>query len=149
MLKEAFDQVKDQMGPCGIVCAACDLGNGTVAETALKLLEYLKMYAVSSWAPAVPGGGDVDFDRLDQALNWVQTYTRCFGCGQGGGPPDCAIRNCSKERGYELCSECPDLEGCDKFDWLQKPDYFKDNLRKSKDKSKQEIIGEVIGKMKS
>lgn len=149
MLKEAFDKVKDQMGPCGIVCGTCDLGNGTVAESALKLQEYLKMYGVASWAPAVPEGKDVDFERLDKALNWVQTYTRCFGCQQGGGPPDCAIRNCSKDRGYELCSECPDIDGCKNFDWLQKPDFFKDNLRKLKGKSKNEIIEEATSHMKN
>ena len=26
MLKEAFDQVKDQMDPCGIACSTCELG---------------------------------------------------------------------------------------------------------------------------
>jgi len=149
MLKEAFEGVKDQMGPCGITCATCSLGNGTVAETAQKLQEYLKMYGVPSWAPAVPGGADVDFDRLDKALNWVLTYTRCLGCEQGGGPPDCAIRTCSREKGYELCSECPDLEGCDKFDWLGDPKSLKDRLRRSKGKSKKEIIEEAISRMKS
>ena len=58
MLKEAFDNVKDQMGPCGIACGTCDLGNGTVAESALKLQEYLKNYGVASWAGAAPSGSD-------------------------------------------------------------------------------------------
>lgn len=147
MLKEAFEIVKDQMGPCGIVCATCRLGNGTFAETAQKLQEYLKMYEVPSWAATTPGGADVDFDHLDKALNWVQTYTRCQGCEQGGGPPDCGIRTCSREKGYEPCSECPDLEGCDKFDWLGNPEYFKENLKKSRGRTKQEIIEEAIGKM--
>lgn len=148
MLKEAFEIVKSQIGPCGITCATCDLGNGTVAETAQKLREYLKMYGVQSWAPTVPGGTDLDFSGLEKALNWVQTYTRCLGCEQGGGPPDCTIRTCSREKGYELCSECTDLEGCEKFSWLGDPEPLKERLRRSKGKTKQEIIEEAISSMK-
>lgn len=32
----------------------------------------------------------------------------------------CTIRLCARERGYELCSSCGDLEGCARFDWLGK-----------------------------
>lgn len=148
MLEEAFERVKDQMGPCGIVCATCDLGNGTVAGTARKLKRYLSSYGVATWALHVPGGTDVKFDDLDEALEWVGTYTMCFGCEKDGGPPDCAIRICSRERGYEACSECPDLEGCDRFDWLG--DYahrLKEKLGKSRGRSKREIIEEEISGM--
>jgi len=145
MLKEAFDQVKDQMGPCGIACAACDLGNGTVAETAVKLKQYLQRYGVPSWGSQVPGWSDIDFKKLDGSLDWVQTYTRCFGCEQGGGPPDCAIRACSREKGYELCSQCSELEGCTKFDSLG--DYahqLKAKLKEAKGKSKKEMFSKEI-----
>jgi len=145
MLKEAFDQVKDQMGPCGIACATCDLGNGTVAETAAKLGQYLGMYSVREWAPMLPGGSDIDFDQLDKNLGWVKTYTRCFGCDRGGGPPDCAIKACAGDRGHEICSQCPDLEGCTKFDWLG--DYanqLKEKLKAAEGKTKQELISEAV-----
>ena len=145
MLKEALDQVKDQMGPCGIACATCDLGNGTVAETAMRLREDLQKYGVPQWASQVPGGSDINFDNLDRSLDWVQTYTRCFGCEKGGGPPDCTIKTCAKERGYELCSQCPDLEGCTKFDWLG--DYaqkLRDKLKEVKGKPKKELLSEAI-----
>jgi len=114
----AYLRVKDQMGPCGITCATCDLGNGTVAEIASKLKQYLQMYGISTWAPQLPSGSYIDFSKLDKSLSWVHTSARCFGCEQGA-PPDCAIRKCSKERGYDLCSRCPDLEGCTKFDLQQ------------------------------
>ena len=47
----------------------------------------------------------------------MTTYARCAGCC-GGGPPDCASRIYARERGYERCSSCSDLEGCTRFDWL-------------------------------
>ncbi|MFB0543329.1 MAG: DUF3795 domain-containing protein [Candidatus Bathyarchaeia archaeon] len=148
MLKEAFERVKDQMGPCGITCVTCKGGNGIIAGAAKKLQGLLQESGIPSIAPTLPGGSEIDFDNLERALTWVQTYTLCPGCEQGGGPPDCAIRICSKERGYVLCSECPDLEGCDKFDWLG--DYaepLKEKLKVSKGRSKQEITEEAISKM--
>jgi hypothetical protein len=142
---EAFETMKNQMGPCGIACGLCDLGNGTVAETAKKTKDYLQNYGVSQWAPLVPGGSEIDFDKLFKSLDWVSNSIGCLGCEKGGGPPDCAIKNCAKERGYEICSECPDLEACGKFDWLG--DYggtLRGKLKCSKGKSKRELVEEAI-----
>lgn len=143
MLKEAFERVKNQIGPCGITCATCELGNGNVAETAMKLKQNLQTFEVSLWAPQVPDGSDINFDQLNKSLDWIYNYTRCLGCEQGGGPPDCPIRSCAKKRGYELCSQCPDLEGCTKFDWLK--DYapqLKNKLREGK--TKKEYLSESL-----
>ena len=145
MKKEAFEAVKDQMGPCGISCALCDLGNGTVAESAEKVKGYLQNYGVSQWAPLVPGGSEVDFDQLCKSLDWVSASVGCLGCEKGGGPPDCTIRKCAGERGHDICSECGDLAGCGKFDWLG--DYggtLREKLQGSKGKSKQELVEEAI-----
>lgn len=142
---EAFEAMKNQMGPCGIACGLCDLGNGTVAETAKKTKDYLQNYGVSQWAPLVPGGSEIDFDKLFKSLDWVSNSIGCLGCEKGGGPPDCTIRKCAVERGYDICSECPDLEACGKFDWLG--DYggtLRGKLKGSKGKSKRKLIEEAI-----
>jgi len=143
---EVFELVKDQMGPCGIVCGLCDLGNGNVAGSARKVKEYLQNYGVSQWAPLMPGGSEIHFDQLFSSLDWVSASVGCLGCERGGGPPDCTIRSCAKERGFEICSDCPDLEGCDKFDWLGSTDTMKTKLKESKGKTKQILIGEVLAK---
>ena len=44
MLPEDYEVVKDQLAPCGLRCGECDLGNGSVAETALNLKEYIQRY---------------------------------------------------------------------------------------------------------
>lgn len=148
MKKEAFESVKDQMGPCGISCALCNLGNGTVAESAEKVKGYLLNYGVSQWAPLVPGGSEVDFDQLYKSLDWVSASVGCLGCEKGGGPPDCTIRKCANERGHDICSECPDLTGCDKFDWLgDSAATLKEQLKGSEGKSKLELVEEAIAKI--
>jgi len=144
MTRDASSLIEGQVGPCGIVCATCDLGNGGVAETAQRLREYLRLYQVPSWANQVPGGSEIDFNQLEKALNWVQSYAICLGCEKGGGPPDCMIRNCAEGKGYELCSECPDLEGCEKFDWLgETAGRLKKRLREAKGKTKQDMVRTV------
>ena len=46
--------VKNQVGPCGITCGSCDLGNGTAAETAKKTIELINSIGIKEWAPVTP-----------------------------------------------------------------------------------------------
>ena len=139
--------VMGQMGPCGIACGACALGNGTVAETAKKTKEYIQGYGVEEWAPEVPGGTEVDFQQFYRYLDWMATYTMCLGCEKGGGPPDCSIRECANGKGYQLCSQCAELEMCGRFDWLQGyGETLKTSLSGAKGKTKQELIDEALAK---
>ena len=143
MLKEAFENVKNHMGPCGTVCATCDLGNGTVAEIAHDLKQMLQDWGISLWASRIPGGSDIDFHNLEKSLDWINTYTICLGCESGGGPPECSIRRCAKERGYMLCSECLELEGCNNFNFLEKSGKrLKQKLKERK--TKETYISEAI-----
>lgn len=145
MKQEAFDQVKDQMGPCGIWCGGCSLGNGTVAETAEKLKQFIHLYGVAEWAPLVPGGSEVDFKKLDHSLDWIQALTGCPGCEKGGGPPDCSIRSCAKNKGFDLCSKCSELEECGNFQWLgEDGEQIKMMLAESRGKTKKDLIAVSI-----
>ena len=137
--------VKDQVAPCGITCGTCDLGNGTVAETAKRTIELINNIGIKEWAPATPGGAELDWDATEKTLGWMTKYAYCAGCEKGGGPPDCAIRTCAKEKGYGLCNECDELAGCNKFDWLG--DYskvLKGNLEGYRGMSKEEILAEAL-----
>ncbi|HUM80643.1 MAG TPA: DUF3795 domain-containing protein [Methanothrix sp.] len=78
---------------------------------------------------------------VDRGLDWMTTYTRCAGCRNGGGPPDCAIRICARERGYELCSSCGDLEGCTKFEWLEEHGVeVREKLKECRGLSREEHV---------
>lgn len=120
MLSKAHSIVKDQVAPCGIRCGDCALGNGSVAETAMNLKKYLQMYDLPSWAHELPDGANIDFEKFNDSLTWVEKFLGCPGCLRGGGNPDCPIRLCSKDKGLSSCGKCDDLKSCTKFDWLGK-----------------------------
>jgi hypothetical protein len=141
MTKEAMENIMNQAGPCGIVCSSCPLGNGTIAETARRTVDFIRDYKILEWAPFVPEGAEVDWAQVARGLDWMTKYTLCAGCEMGGGPPDCTIRICARERGYELCSLCDELETCARFDWLgDHGTRLKETLKRSRGKSKEEYI---------
>ena len=117
-MTEPSNPTHTQFGPCGILCGSCPLGSGAVAESAGLTRKHITDCQIPMWSPFVPGGEVIDWAAVDRALDWMIVYSRCAGCRNGGGPPDCAIRICAREKGYELCSSCADLEGCTRFDWL-------------------------------
>ena len=60
----------------------------------------------------------INLPSFDRILDTILTYfSQCPGCYGGGGDPQCKIRNCAKENGYQNCSEC-DSVPCDKFDLI-------------------------------
>jgi hypothetical protein len=129
MLTEDHAIVKDQVAPCGIRCGDCDLGNGSVSETATDLMRYVKRYDLPSWAHELPGGSDIDFKQFELNLAWVGKWLKCPGCLRGGGNPECPIRLCAKERDLSNCAQCDDLKVCTKFNWLgEKGESLKDKL---------------------
>jgi len=85
---------------------------------------------------------------LSEALDWMEKYAVCAGCGSEGGPPDCTIRICARERGYDLCSSCPDLESCTKFEWLKEHgSELKEKLKENRGLSKAEYINKMMDQM--
>ncbi len=140
-MTEPSNPIQDQFGPCGILCGSCPLGSGTAAESASQTRKHIYDCQIPAWSHLVPGGEAIDWAAVDRALDWMTIYARCAGCHSGGGPPDCTIRICARERGYELCNSCPDLEGCTKFEWLR--DYgqqVKDNLMQNRGLSREEYV---------
>ncbi|OPY53332.1 MAG: hypothetical protein A4E49_01439 [Methanosaeta sp. PtaU1.Bin112] len=147
-MSQAQDRIKDQAGPCGIICVSCPLGSGAVAESAGQTRKHISDCKIPMWSPFVPGGEIIDWTAVDRGLDWMEKYAVCAGCGNGGGPPDCTIRICARERGYELCSFCPDLDGCAKFEWLQEHGIqLKEMLKESRGLSRGEYIKKMSKQM--
>ncbi len=148
-MNEESKKIGTQIGPCGIVCISCPLGSGAIAETAGRTREFIKDCQIPEWAPMVSeDGGKIDWSQVDKGLEWMTKYAICAGCESGGGPPDCTIRICARDKGIELCSSCSELASCANFDWLKENgEKLKETLKKSKGMSKEEYTKSVEGSM--
>jgi hypothetical protein len=116
---------------CGIDCVTCEYVDELkcMALKAADLSSDLKRVKVSVWAPTVlEGGSEIDFQRLEKSLDWIADSLTCPGCKRGGGLQDCSVRLCSKDMGFQNCSECSELIECSKFDHLIEPDKIKNRL---------------------
>ncbi|MFC1803887.1 DUF3795 domain-containing protein [Thermoproteota archaeon] len=143
-MESPFD-VKNQVGPCGITCGTCFLGDGSIANSAKTTIDYINMIGIKEWAPMVPDGSDLNWDETEKTLNWMTKYAYCDGCEKGGGPPNCTIRICANEKGHELCNMCSEIDECNKFDWLgEGAASLKRSLTENMGKSKKDLVKQAM-----
>lgn len=105
--QHAFEDVKDQIGYCGIWCGSCVAGNGTLQELTRRYKEVTEAYGLKDWAPK-----DFDYGEFVKGLESIKDMPLCPGCLKGGGNPDCAMRTCAREKQIDDCSDCPAPESC-------------------------------------
>lgn len=115
MKAKAFENVKDQIGSCGIWCGSCVAGNGALKELTKKYDEIITKYDLEDWAPK-----DFDFKEFKKGLESIQGMPLCPGCLKGGGRPDCEMRACASAKNLDDCSECDQPEACTPVELLQK-----------------------------
>jgi hypothetical protein len=115
MTKKHFDNVKNQIGACGIWCGSCVAGNGALQVLTQKYAKIIKDYGLEQWAPK-----DFDFKEFTKGLNSIQTMPLCAGCLKGGGRDDCEIRICVTDKKITDCSECNNPDKCTNKDLLDK-----------------------------
>ena len=114
MKAKAFENVKNQIGYCGIWCGSCVAGNGALKELTNKYEEIITKYDLEEWAPK-----DFDFKEFKKGLASIQAMPLCPGCLKGGGRENCEIRECAARKNVDDCSECDEPEKC-KIELLQK-----------------------------
>jgi hypothetical protein len=142
-----FENVKNQIGYCGIWCGSCMGGNGAVQELTRKYEEIVKK---SKDALERYASKEFDFDGFMKGLTCVQAMQMCPGCKKGGGNPACAIRSCASKRNIENCSQCNELMECKNFEELQK--YYprtRDDLLKIKNADQKEVIEKWMNELKA
>ena len=113
MKSEAFENVKNQIGFCGIWCGSCVVGNGTLRELTKRYEEIVKGYGLVEWAPK-----DFSFEEFAKGIVSIQAIPPCSGCHKGGGRGDCEMRRCALGKGIVDCSECDQPEVCENFETL-------------------------------
>ena len=127
----------NKIGFCGIDCNKCELGNKTISKNAETLKNKVGNYGISQWYQLVPVSDKekFSFDELNKGLAWLVKYAGCPGCQAGGGPPQCPVRICAKDKKFENCSRCDSIDTCKKMDFLEPghPD-LRENLKKMKRK---------------
>jgi hypothetical protein len=115
MNAEPFENVKNQIGYCGIWCGSCVAGNGALRELTKRYQEVIKRYGLKEWGPK-----DFDFKEFKKGLASIQAMPLCQGCLKGDGRPNCEIRSCALNKKINDCSQCDQSEACQNLDILQK-----------------------------
>lgn len=112
---ESFENVKHQIGYCGIWCGSCVVGNGVLLELTKRYEAIIKGYALEEWAPK-----DFDFKEFMKGLESIQGLPLCRGCLKGDGNPECKIRACALKKKINDCSECDQSTECKNIEALEK-----------------------------
>jgi len=111
---ETFENVKDQIGFCGIWCGSCVVGNGVLRELTKRYGEIIKKYGVDEWGPK-----DFDVKEFMNGLASIQTIPVCQGCLKDGGRTNCEMRNCASNKKISDCSQCDQPTKCKNTEILQ------------------------------
>jgi len=146
MKVKPFENVKDQIGFCGIWCGSCAAGNGTLREQTQRYEETIKKYGLESWAPK-----DFDFKEFIKGLASIEAMPLCQGCLKGGGRGNCEIKACASSKGIADCSECDQPSACKNSETLHK---MRSGARdaglfvKTEKADRQKLIEKWIGELK-
>ena len=136
MGSEAFRNVKNQIGYCGIWCGSCPGGHGVSAELTKKYADFVKKSQLQKWAPKT-----FDLSEFMKGLSAIQTMPSCAGCLKGGGNPTCKVRTCASKKKIVNCSQCDQLSTCENFETLEKTHpNIKEDLRKMRNIKAQELL---------
>jgi hypothetical protein len=112
---ESFENVKKQIGYCGIWCGSCVVGNGALREVTKNYEQMIKSYGLSEWGPK-----EIDFKAFMNALDSIQAMPLCQGCCKGDGKPNCEFRACATKKRMEDCNHCDQTETCENSEALKK-----------------------------
>lgn len=125
------------IGCCGMFCGNCIVRTGNIAETANSLLQKVTSdefkTLVKGLPKVIPAYDKLSlYDEFCDFLSVISTLSCGKYCIEGGGIPNCAIRNCCQEKAIEGCWICGDYKDCGKITWLCQihPDAPVKNLTK-------------------
>lgn len=146
-MTEAFENVKDQIGFCGIWCGSCLGGNDAILELTRKYEQFIKQSqsALEKWAPK-----EFNFNELIKNLTQIQAMPLCPGCKKGGGNPTCEIRICALKKNMTNCSQCDELAECKNFESLQRNHpKIKEELREIRNTDQKKVIEKRMSELKT
>jgi len=104
---KAFENVKTQVGYCGIWCGSCAVGNGTLRELSQGFFDLIEGHGLAHWGPKA-----LEYDRFVKELVAMQGIPLCPGCRRGGGRTRCELRDCAQAQGLADCLACGTFKSC-------------------------------------
>ncbi|MBU1050331.1 DUF3795 domain-containing protein [Candidatus Bipolaricaulota bacterium] len=107
MDRHAFENVRGQIGACGIWCGSCAIGNGSLRLATGEYLQVLEGHGIEHWAPP-----ELDYAAMSNGLSIVSDMATCPGCRQNGGRDDCPMRECAGEKAIHDCTQCAAASCC-------------------------------------
>jgi hypothetical protein len=110
---QAFENVRDQIGSCGIWCGSCIVGNGALQELTRRYKELITVYNLDEWGPK-----DFDYGELLKGLESIEKVALCAGCLRGGGRDNCEMRSCAQHKNIGGCHECAGMAECKHIELL-------------------------------
>lgn len=125
---------------CGLCCLDCHGHEGRIPDLARDLRKELKRAHYEKFADALSSlpfaSGFKNYRECYEVLGLMESFRCEKGCREGGGPPDCVIRTCCREKSLPGCWECGAFESCEKLDFLNAVhgDAHKKNLKVLKEK---------------
>ncbi|MHA2386248.1 MAG: DUF3795 domain-containing protein [Candidatus Thorarchaeota archaeon] len=132
---------------CGLYCPGCGIHQGKVTERVQGLQRILTSYKIGERKEALSQEEPAfkHYDEFEQVLDGIkEVFGSCAGCRKGGGIPDCKVRSCAEDRGYQTCLECVRMEACSE---LKSRSWALPALRKIRDegyeswlKTKREMV---------
>ncbi len=114
MKEKAFENVREQIGFCGIWCGSCVAGNGTLRELTKRYEGVIGAYGLEEWA-----SNDFDYQEFSKGLTSIQNIPLCPGCLKGGGRDNCEMKICASRKNIDTCSVCHELAACKHVEILQ------------------------------
>ncbi|MGB2768918.1 MAG: DUF3795 domain-containing protein [Candidatus Zixiibacteriota bacterium] len=115
MKAESFENVKDQIGFCGVWCGSCVAGNGVLRELTRRYEDIIERYDLKEWGPK-----EFDFKEFMKGLRSIQEMPLWAGCLKGDGRPNWEMRACASCKRINDCSQCDQPSDCKNSEALQK-----------------------------
>jgi len=110
--------LKSLVGYCGLYCGACGIYRERIKKAVENLRGIIRAYGfdkfaseLAKWEPAFQ-----HYAEFENVLDgFVKVFGDCPGCIAGGGDPNCAVRECCKQKAYTTCAECSEMDACEKL----------------------------------
>jgi hypothetical protein len=126
---------KNLIAYCGLYCKDCIRYRSAFIDTAKELINLLAECKFDRYA-SIKSKHVTSFQEFDHFLNILRDIVK-LGCdtpcreGDGCQTFDCEILRCCRDKGYEGCWQCEEINTCEKFGFLEDfhGDYPKRNCR--------------------